>query len=143
MMQFLFMIGQRKIMPQWQHILSEEDIIDVIDHIRSLADLPFEPGMVRGCMIPIPKNERTGPLKKCSAAAGVFPRDACGQIHHSLPWRTTSNMISAAATEAFRESKSVAMGIVTRWSHCFFTRGRIPFPSLPMTRPTLPLKSVL
>lgn len=25
------------IMPQWQHILSDEDIIDVISHIRSLA----------------------------------------------------------------------------------------------------------
>ena len=52
------------IMPQWQHILSDEDIIDVLAHIRSLADPPYEPGMVRGCMIPVPENERTGPLKK-------------------------------------------------------------------------------
>ncbi len=52
------------IMPQWQHILSDEDIIDVLAHIRSLADPPYEPGLVRGCMIPVPENERTGPLKK-------------------------------------------------------------------------------
>ena len=52
------------IMPQWQHILSDQDILDVLAHVRSLADPPFEPGMVRGCMIPVPENERTGPLKK-------------------------------------------------------------------------------
>ncbi len=52
------------IMPQWQHILSDADILDVLAHIRSLADPPFEPGMVQGCMIPVPENERTGPLKQ-------------------------------------------------------------------------------
>jgi len=52
------------IMPQWQHILSDNDILDVLAHIRSLADPPFKPEMVKGCMIPVPENERTGPLKK-------------------------------------------------------------------------------
>jgi cytochrome c oxidase cbb3-type subunit III len=52
------------IMPQWQHILSDEEILDVLAHIRTLADPPYEPGMVRGCMIPVPENERTGPFKK-------------------------------------------------------------------------------
>lgn len=56
-------IGFSHIMPQWQHILSDEDIIDVIAHIRSLADPPFEEGMVRGCQIPVPANERSGPVK--------------------------------------------------------------------------------
>ena len=52
------------IMPQWQHILSDEEILDVLAHIRTLADPPFEPGMVRGCMIPVPENERTEPFTK-------------------------------------------------------------------------------
>ncbi len=52
------------IMPQWQHILSDEEILDVLAHIRTLADPPFEPGLVRGCRIPVPENERTGPYKK-------------------------------------------------------------------------------
>ena len=56
-------IGFSHIMPQWQHILSDEDIVDVIGHIRSLADPPFEQGMVRNCRIPVPANERSGPLK--------------------------------------------------------------------------------
>lgn len=56
-------IGFSHIMPQWQHILSDEDIVDVIGHIRSLADPPFQQGMVRGCQIPVPENERSGPLK--------------------------------------------------------------------------------
>ncbi len=51
------------IMPQWQHILSDEDIVDVLAHIRSLADPPYHPSMVRGCGIPVPEEERT-PLKK-------------------------------------------------------------------------------
>jgi len=57
-------IGFSHIMPQWQHILSDEDIIDVIVHIRSLAKPPFEEGMIRGCRIPVPENERQGPLKR-------------------------------------------------------------------------------
>ena len=57
-------INFSQIMPQWQHILSDEDIVDVIAHIRTLADPPYEPGQVRGCMIPVPENERTGPLKQ-------------------------------------------------------------------------------
>lgn len=56
-------IGFSQIMPQWQHILSDEDIIDVIGHIRSLADPPFEQGMIRGCRIPVPASERSGPVK--------------------------------------------------------------------------------
>ncbi len=52
------------IMPQWQHILSDEEILNVLAHIRTLADPPFEPGLVRGCRIPVPENERTGPYKK-------------------------------------------------------------------------------
>jgi len=56
-------IGFSHIMPQWQHILSDDDIVDVIGHIRSLAKPPFEEGMVRGCRIPVPENERKGPLK--------------------------------------------------------------------------------
>jgi cytochrome c oxidase cbb3-type subunit 3 len=56
-------IGFSHIMPQWQHILSDEDIINVIGHIRSLAKPPFEEGLVRGCRIPVPENERTGPIK--------------------------------------------------------------------------------
>ncbi len=31
------------IMPQWQHILSDEEILDVIAHIRSLAYPPYVP----------------------------------------------------------------------------------------------------
>jgi len=56
-------IGFSHIMPQWQHILSDEDIINVIGHIRSLAKPPFKEGMVRGCRIPVPENERKGPIK--------------------------------------------------------------------------------
>ena len=52
------------IMPQWQHILSDEEILNVLAHIRTLADPPFEPGLVRGCRIPVPENERTGPYRK-------------------------------------------------------------------------------
>lgn len=57
-------IGFSHIMPQWQHILSDEDIIDVIVHIRSLAKPPFEEGMIRGCRIPVPESERQGPLTR-------------------------------------------------------------------------------
>lgn len=57
-------IGFSQIMPQWQHILSDEDIVDVIGYIRTLATPAFERGMVRGCRIPVPENERTGPLKQ-------------------------------------------------------------------------------
>ncbi len=31
------------IMPQWQHILSDKDIIDVIAHIRTLAYPLYQP----------------------------------------------------------------------------------------------------
>lgn len=55
-------IGFSHIMPQWQHILSDEDIIDVIGHIRSLADPPFDQSMIRGCRIPVPASERSGPI---------------------------------------------------------------------------------
>lgn len=51
------------IMPMWQHILSDEEILDVLAHIRSLADPPYDPSLVRGCMIPVPESERQGPLK--------------------------------------------------------------------------------
>ena len=44
------------IMPQWQHILSDDDIIDVIAHIRNLADPPFKLRTARfNCMLPPPK----------------------------------------------------------------------------------------
>jgi len=56
-------IGFSHIMPQWQHILSDDDIVDVIGHIRSLANPAFEQGMIRGCRIPVPANERMGPVK--------------------------------------------------------------------------------
>lgn len=52
------------IMPQWQHILSDNDINNVLSHIRSLADPPFTPELVEGCQIPVPDNERAGPYKK-------------------------------------------------------------------------------
>lgn len=57
-------IGFSHIMPQWQHILSDEDIVDVIVHIRSLAKPSFKQEMIRGCRIPVPENERQGPLKR-------------------------------------------------------------------------------
>lgn len=44
------------IMPQWQHILSDKEIIDVIAHIRTLADPPFSLSTARfNCMLPPPK----------------------------------------------------------------------------------------
>jgi cytochrome c len=51
-----------KIMPQWQHILADNDIINIIAHIRTLADPPFQPGMavMGGCRLPPPENERSG-----------------------------------------------------------------------------------
>jgi len=52
------------IMPQWQHILSDDDILDVIAHIRSLAVPAYDPKFVRGCMIPVPASERQGPIKR-------------------------------------------------------------------------------
>lgn len=52
------------IMPQWQHILSDEEIIDVIAHIRSLAVPAYDPQFVQGCMIPVPESERQGPIKR-------------------------------------------------------------------------------
>ncbi|MEN8199547.1 MAG: cytochrome c [Thermodesulfobacteriota bacterium] len=52
------------IMPQWQHILSDEEILDVLAHIRTLADPPYDPALVRGCRIPVPESERKGPLKQ-------------------------------------------------------------------------------
>jgi cytochrome c oxidase cbb3-type subunit III len=56
-------IGFSHVMPQWQHILSDDDIIDVIGHIRSLAKPAFEENMVRGCQIPVPVEERS-PIKQ-------------------------------------------------------------------------------
>lgn len=52
------------IMPQWQHILSDDEILDVIAHIRSLAVPAYDPKFVRGCMIPVPESERQGPIKR-------------------------------------------------------------------------------
>ena len=52
------------IMPQWQHILSDEEIIDVLAHVRNLADPPYKPELVRGCRIPVPESERQGPYKE-------------------------------------------------------------------------------
>jgi len=52
------------IMPQWQHILSDEEIIDVIAHIRSLAIPAYDPQFVRGCRVPLPESERQGPIKR-------------------------------------------------------------------------------
>ena len=53
-----------------------------------------------------------------------------------------SNMMMAAATEALSELNEARMGIVTRKSHCFLTRGRIPLPSLPITTQIGPENSV-
>lgn len=52
------------IMPQWQHILSDDEIIDVIAHIRSLAVPAYNPSMLRNCRIPVPASERQGPIKR-------------------------------------------------------------------------------
>ena len=52
------------IMPQWQHILSDDEILDVIAHIRSLAVPAYDPKLVQGCMIPVPESERQGPIKR-------------------------------------------------------------------------------
>ncbi len=52
-----------------------------------------------------------------------------------------SKRITAVATEAFRESRFLCMGIVMRKSHCFLTSGRIPLPSPPITRQMGPEKS--
>ncbi len=51
-----------KIMPQWQHILTDADIIDLIAHIRSLADPPYQPGMavMGGCRLPPPRDKESG-----------------------------------------------------------------------------------
>jgi len=44
------------IMPQCQYILSDDDIIDAIAHIRKLADPPFKLITARfNCMLPPPK----------------------------------------------------------------------------------------
>ena len=36
------------IMPQWQHILSDEQINEVIKFLRSIADPPYEPPKIKG-----------------------------------------------------------------------------------------------
>ena len=50
-------------------------------------------------------------------------------------------MSTAAAAEALRELNEARIGMVTRWSQCQRTSGRMPLPSLPITRQTGPEKS--
>jgi hypothetical protein len=44
-----------------------------------------------------------------------------------------SYITTAPAADAFRESKGPVCGIESNTSQCFFTSGRTPFPSPPMT----------
>ncbi len=48
------------IMPQWQHILSGEEIVDIISHIRALAYPPYLPRSNNGFMMPDPRKEKQG-----------------------------------------------------------------------------------
>ncbi len=42
-----------QIMPQWGHLLSDEEIVSVIRYVRTLADPPWQPGMAMcRCRLP-------------------------------------------------------------------------------------------